>query len=402
MINTLIFNARIVRPGQPAAIGYLHVVDGRIASVAEGEAPVELGSERIDGEGNLLTPGLIDIHTHGVHTYCYDQGADALAEAARIHPRYGVTCVVPTIVPKVDESLFGFLEALTAAIDTVDTVAIPGIHIEGPFVAITGAACDTRSGDVELLDRILDACNGKAAVMSIAPEVPNIIPVIERLVERGVVPFISHTRASVEQCLAAIDAGARHATHFYDVFPVPEEQDPGVRPVGVVETILGDPRATCDFICDGVHVHPMAIRAAVAAKGSGGVSLITDASFGAGMPPGQYETPWGYPVRVAHGDAPRIADPAHPMAGALAGSALTMNQGISNLRQWLDLAEADIWAMGTLNPARVIGLSSKGALAPDMDADLVLWQEVDGIPQPLRTWVNGILVHESTVTNVAT
>ncbi len=374
---------------EPIIAGYIAVSDGRITTVGAGTPRPDLLGERINAQGQTLTPGLIDIHTHGIHTHCYDQGPEALAQATAILPQYGTTTVIPTVVPKIDAAIFDFLAGITSV--QTKGASIPGIHIEGPFVAITGAACDTRDGDIALLNDLLDACNDKAAVMSIAPEVNNIIPVIERLVERGVTPFITHTRASVEQTTAAIDAGARHATHFYDVFPIPEETDPGVRPVGVVETILADPRATCDFICDGVHVHPMAIHAAVAAKGWQGVILITDASFGAGMPPGRYETPWGYPVEVAPGNAPRIADPAHPMHGGLAGSALTMDQGIGNLMQWLDLPPQHVWAMGTANPARVIGAESKGALAPGNDADLVLW---DSQGQATRTWVGGNIVFD--------
>ena len=395
MAEWVVHNARLVRFDRPIAVGYVHLRDGRIADVGEGAPPSTLTGERIDGGGQLLTPGLIDMHTHGIQTHCYDGGPDALLQAASILPQYGTTAVVPTLVPKSDTDLLATLSAFAGAIDDATGADVLGIHIEGPFVAIAGAACDTREGDCGLLDDILDACDGKAAVMSIAPEVPNILPVIERLVERGVVPFITHTRASVAQTVAALDAGARHATHFYDVFPIPEERDPGVRPVGVVETILADPRATCDFICDGIHVDPMAVRAAVAAKGPRGVSLITDASFGAGMPPGRYETPWGYPVSVAAGDAPRIADPAHPMAGALAGSALTMNRGIANLRDWLELPDSDIWAMGSLNPARVLGLTTKGALDRGLDAVWVVWDWTSRVPERGRWWVKGTLLYDS-------
>src|SRR5262249_45336740 len=150
-----------------------------------------------------------------------------------------------------------------------------------------------------LLKDMLAACQDRVAIMSISPDQKNVLPVIVHLKERGIVPFITHTRASVEQTQAAIEAGARHATHFYDVFPVPEEKDPGVRPVGAVEAILADRRVSVDFISDGVHVHPTAIRAAVAAKGWAGVILITDSNIGAGLPSGQYDTPWGYPVHVS-------------------------------------------------------------------------------------------------------
>jgi N-acetylglucosamine-6-phosphate deacetylase len=384
----VIDNVRVVRPGVGIEPGSVHVRDGEIV-------PRGTGVGSIDGQGGLLSPGLIDVHTHGIHRFAYDQGVDDLHEAAQVLARYGTTTVVPTLVPMVTPEFMEGLSIFVSAIDEIKGVSIPGVHLEGPFVAITGAACETRDGDVTLLDELLDAAGGRVTVMSIAPDVPNILPVIERLVERGVTPFITHTKASVEQTLAAIDTGARHATHFYDVFPVPDETDPGVRPVGVVETILGDPRTTCDFIADGIHVHPMAIKAAVAALGWERVSLITDASFGAGLPPGDYDTPWGYPVRVEPGNAPRIADPDHPLVGGLAGSALTMNKGLMNLLTWIDRPPDQVWAMATRNPAQAIGLERKGHIEPGANADLVLWDDTDGQLTALCTWVGGEVVYRS-------
>lgn len=253
-------------------------------------------------------------------------------------------------------------------------------------MAIGGAACPTLPGDLDLLERIFAACDGRLAVMSLSPDAPNIVPVIRRLREKKILTFITHTRATVEQTEAALAAGASHATHFYDVFYSPAESDPGVRPVGVVEAMLADPRATVDFIADGVHVHPTAIRAAVAAKTFAGVVLITDSNIGAGLPPGVYDTPWGFPVRVAPETAAR-----HATKNTLAGSALTMDRGMANLLRWLPLPPEQIWAMGTLNPARILGLERKGRLEPGADADLVLWEHD---LRPARTWVAGKCTYE--------
>ena len=383
-----IVNARLTEPGEGITAGWLHVKEGVIQSRGTGPNPAGGLVTEIDAGGKRLTPGLIDVHTHGIHHFNYDRGVDDLRAAAAVLGRYGTTTVIPTVVPKMTDEMWKVLPELAAALPDVEEVSMPGLHLEGPFVAIAGAACATLDGDLGLLRELLDACAGRVTVMSVAPEMKNIIPVIEHLRAAGVVPFITHTRANVEQTQAAIDAGARHATHFYDVFPVPEETDPGVRPVGAVETLLAHPDATCDFICDGIHVHPMAVRAAIAAKGIGGVVLITDASFGAGLGPGVYETPWGYPVEAKPGNAPRIADPAHPFFGALAGSALTMNQGIANLLRWLDRPQEEVWMMGTSNPARVLGLTDRGGLQPGMRADLVLWEEDENLI-PGSVWVAG-------------
>ena len=202
---------------------------------------------------------------------------------------------------------------------------------------------------------------------------------------------MTHTCASVEQTQAAIDAGARHATHFYDVFPVPVETETGVRPVGAVETILADERCSVDFICDGVHVDPMAIKAALRAKGWERVVAISDSNIGAGLSGGVYETSWGYSVRVQPNDAARIATPDHPLFGKLAGSSLTMNAAMANVLRWLSLKPADAWALGTRNPASVIGLPSKGRIEVGADADLVQWDISAGNLRAVRTWVGGRL-----------
>jgi N-acetylglucosamine-6-phosphate deacetylase len=167
---------------------------------------------------------------------------------------------------------------------------------------------------------------------------------------------------------------------------VPEITEPGLRPCGAVEALLADPRCSVDFICDGVHVPPVAVRAALAAKGPAGIILITDSNIGAGLPDGIYPTTFGFPVKVSARNAARIHDPANKNHGALAGSALTMNLGIAHLHQWLKLPAEQIWAMGTANPARLLGLATKGVLAPGADADVVVW---NADFTPLHTWVGG-------------
>jgi N-acetylglucosamine-6-phosphate deacetylase len=386
-------NVRIVNPGREVATGDVLVRGGRIAAVGNIPAAALADARAttpelqvIDGGGRQLTPGLIDLHTHGVMHSLYESGPDGLRSAARELGRFGVTTVVPTIVPQMKpgwEELFG---AIADAISSVREVNIPGLHLEGPFMAVGGAACPTISGDLDLLERLLTACRDRVAIMSLSPDAPNIVPVIHRLREKNVPVFLTHTRATAEQTEAALAAGALHATHFYDVFYAPAETDPGVRPVGAVEAILANPRATVDFIADGVHVHPTAIRAAVAAKSFAGVVLITDSNIGAGLPPGIYDTPWGFPVRVRDGDGAR-----HATKNTLAGSALTMDRGMANLFRWLDLPPEQIWAMGTLNPARILGLTRKGRLETGADADLVLW---DDDLRPAQTWVGGICTYE--------
>jgi N-acetylglucosamine-6-phosphate deacetylase len=388
--DLLIKNVRVMHPGQGIVGDRLRISAGKISA---DDSPVE-HTETIDGGGRLLTPGLMDLHTHGIHTYLYEHSPEQLVCCTEVLPKYGTTAVLPTLYTVMNRKSLKHLEALAVALDSVEHVSVPGFHMEGPFLALAGAGAETVPGDVGLLKEVLAAARGRVSALSVSPDTPNILPVIEYLCGCGIVPFITHTAATAGQTLAAFEAGVRHATHFYDVFPAPPVTEPGVRPVGAVEAVLADPRCTADFICDGVHVDPLAIRSTVAAKGYRGVILITDSNIGAGLPAGRFDTPWGFPVRTP-GDGPaRIDDPGSPKHGLLAGSSLTMNQGISNLRRWLDLPDEQVWAMGTLNPARLLGLDTKGDLRTGADADLVLWDEQpDGSLEANRTWVGGNCVY---------
>jgi N-acetylglucosamine-6-phosphate deacetylase len=363
------------------------VAEAGIIRAAGPGAEIPAGAEVVAGAGRRLTPGLVDLHVHGVEHFLFEEGPEELLGAARCFARYGTTTVLPGLVPRSGPEMLNRIAAVAGALERAEGVNLPGLHLEGPFLALSGAGCDTVPGDVGLLEELLAAGAGRVRVMSISPDTPHILPVIERLMERGVVPFVTHTAASLEQARAALAAGARHATHFYDAFPLPPERDPGVRPPGVVELYLADPRATVDFIADGCHVDPLVIQLAVQAKGSEGVACITDGVIGAGLPPGEYPTPWGHRVRVAPGQGARIADPGHPQEGGLSGSALTMNVGIANLLQWLDLPAEQVWALGTANPARIAGLEGVGTLAVGARADLVLWNED---LTPAAVWVAGV------------
>jgi len=384
-MSLLIRSARIVEPGKRIFDGDVLVRDGRIDSTGTIAATVQ-GAQVVEANGRLLTPGLIDIHTHGIKHSLYEGGVAGVRTAAQSLGQFGVTTVLPTLIPKITDAWFQLVGEIVAALPSIKEVNIPGLHIEGPFMAVGGAACPTLPGDLALLEKILGATNGLLAAMSLSPDAPDVIPVIQRLREKNIPVFLTHTRANAEQTEAALAAGARHATHFYDVFHAPAETDPGVRPVGAVEAILADPRASVDFIADGVHVHPTAIRAALAAKGWAGILLITDSNIGAGLPAWTYDTPWGFPIKVPPETAAR-----HAVKNSLAGSALTMDRGMANLLKWLPLPAEQVWAMGTLNPARLLGLDRKGRLDAGADADLVLWN--DDLT-PANTWVNGNLVYE--------
>jgi N-acetylglucosamine-6-phosphate deacetylase len=383
-----IHNVRLVRPGDSISTGSALIRDGRIEAL---DGPAPDGAVLLDGEGRLLSPGLIDLHTHGVGQFLYERSPEDILSASEFLPQFGTTCAMPTLYRVFDRGSLGHLAKLAAALEGARGTRFPGFHLEGPFLALPGAGAQCIPGDLALLDDLLSACDGKALAMSVSPDTPEIIPVIERLVEKGVVPLITHTRATVEQTCLAIDAGAIHGTHFYDVFPLPKESDGGVRACGAVESLLADSRCSVDFIADGVHVHPMAIRCALAAKGFEKVLLISDSNIGAGLPEGIHDTPWGFTVHVQEGRGARVADVDNPKFGTLAGSALTMDAGIRNLHAWLDIPSEQVWSMGTLNVATLFGLKDLGRMSTGAAADLVLWDDDLTVR---KTWIRGELAFE--------
>lgn len=393
MPRTVIRNATVVQPDEILTQQTVIVAEGKIESIRPIDSFSPTTSDRVvDIGGKYLAPGLIDLHTHGLHEFDLDNGPHHLAAICELLPRYGVTGFLPTLTPRPKGEDARFVASLAEA--KPDGPQIFGFHLEGPFLSLTGALSPgvLGSADSERLQALINAAQPYPAIFSISPEFPQILELIRLMTATGAPVLITHTAADVEQTQAAIEAGARHATHFYDVFPVPEEEEPGVRPCGAVEAILADPRVSVDFILDGVHVHPVAARMALQCKGPDRVCLITDANVGAGLPPGRYK--FGEDeVEFAHKGGPaRLTEDSH-WPGALSGSGLTMDRAVRNAVAMLDIELPQAIRMASTNPAQVLGLEDqKGQIEAGFDADLVVLNQSLEVEQ---TWIAGCCVYES-------
>ena len=328
--------------------------------------------EIIDGCGYYLVPGFIDLHTHGVHEYLIDNGPEDLEQMCEVLPQYGVTGFLPTVCPRPKGEDSEFLATL-AGVQSQGTTML-GFHLEGPFLTITGALPAEALGtnDPERVNALIAAASPYPAVFSISPDFEGIGDLLPIMRGNDTPIFITHTKADVKQTQAAIEGGARHATHFYNVFYAPDETDGGVRPCGAVEAILADERVSVDFILDGEHVDPVAIKMALKTKGATSVSLITDSQVGAGLPPARYmfgqdEVEIKYP-----GGPARMTENSRFPCG-LAGSGLTIDRVVRNAVEMLGIKLPQAIRMVSANPARVLGLElRKGTIAEGYDADLVL------------------------------
>lgn len=369
-----IFAGRLLTPLDVVEQGVVLVDAGRIlAAGPAAQVPVPAGAEAIDAEGLTVAPGLIDLHTHGADgAQAIDGTRDSLFRMSAFYARHGVTGFLATIGGSnehLERGIDAVVEVLRAA-EPLPGAAILGIHLEGPFLnpARLGAFRPESilPPDPALLGRYLGRAGGHVRVITLAPEMDGALELIRLAAGRGVVCSAGHSQATWEQIMAAVEAGVRHATHTFNAMAPLHHRDPGL-----LGAALADDRLTAEVIADGIHVHPAMVRLLVRAKRVERAVLITDSIGAAGLPDGAYEFE-EQQIIVSNGSA-RLAD------GTLAGSVLTMEQGVANLVAFGAASLPEALAIGGLNPACAIGLQTrKGRLVPGMDADLI------GLDEDLR------------------
>lgn len=206
---------------------------------------------------------------------------------------------------------------------------------------------------------MLGAAAGCGKILTLAPELPGALDLVDAAHAEGLVVALGHTDATCNETHAAIQRGARHAVHVFNAM-----RPFSHRETGVLGAVLTSPDVTTELIADGIHVDPVAMRLLFAAKGTPRVILVSDATSAAGMPDGTY--PLGtFEVTVTGG----VCRNVH---GRLAGSTLTLDRALRNVVA-LGVPLADAVRMLTLNPATLLGLElTKGVLVPGAGADLVL------------------------------
>ncbi|WP_085535183.1 N-acetylglucosamine-6-phosphate deacetylase [Massilibacteroides vaginae] len=384
--DLIVFSGKIVS-GDYIIEGYLSIENGKVKAITTTK-PI---GDVIDLGEVYIVPGFIDLHIHGIHYSLVDNGVADLEKICKILPQYGVTGFLPTVAPRSKGEDVLFLSQLAKA--NIEGAKILGFHLEGPFLKITGSLTSDAisSAETARVENLMEAAKPYKAIFSISPDVEGIIKLIPLMAQNNTPVFITHTAANVEQTQKAINAGARHATHFYDVFPCPPVTEPGVRPCGAVEAILADERVSVDFILDGVHVDPVAVKMALKCKpeATGKVCLITDANVGAGLEPGRFVFGNSGEIEFAYKGAPARSVNGH----TLAGSGLTMDRALRNAIDWLGVDIVQASKLLSANPAKVIGLeNTKGVLKKEYDADFVILNREYEV---LQTWVNGQCYYKS-------
>lgn len=358
---------RIYTPTTCLRPGVILVKGRKIAAIGtEGALSVPGSAHWIEADHEIVAPGFIEVHIHGIAGAAAIDGSEAsLRTMALALARCGVSGFLAT--------LNGPPQRLTAAIkaavryahsDAADNGAVLlGLHLEGPFVNRAKAGAlhpkSIQPVSLEQMETYLELGEGLIRQVTIAPELDGALNLARRLRANGVVAALGHSQATYGQALAAIEAGFSHVTHTYNAIAGFNHREPGV-----LGAALTDSRLSAEVIADGVHVHPAAVRLLVKAKGAGRVVLITDLLGVAGLPDGVYPYE-GKEVVLKEGEA-RLQD------GTLAGSVMTMEKAVANMRRFRAAPLNQCLRMASQNPARLIGLAErKGRLASGWDADLV-------------------------------
>ena len=321
----------------------------------------EKAREGISGEGAILLPGLIDVHTHGACNGDFSDGkAEDLPKMTRYYASHGVTTVLGTTMTLPEEILCRAAAAMKSFAPQDNEAEIWGVHMEGPFLSYEkrGAQCAEYlcSPEEGFFDRVNYASGGKVKLIALAPELPGALPFIERVSKKCRVA-LGHTACNYGQAAAAFAAGATELTHLYNAMSPLHHRQPGPIAAG------SDSGAYAELIADGYHVHPAMIRAAFKLFPQR-VILISDSLRCAGMPKGDYEL-GGQKVTLATGVC-TLKD-----SSTIAGSVITVYDGLVNaVRFGIPLRDAALAA--TAHPAQALSMKDRGFLAPGMQSDLLL------------------------------
>ncbi len=359
----------IERVEQPLLI----MEEGKIVEVTSRvSCDVPGGARLVDFGDAVLAPAFIDMHIHGSAGYdVMDARAEVLPAVEELLARHGVASYCPTTVTAPVDVILAALERLASAIENAadngsanDLRAWPlGIHLEGPFISHARRGVHPPENllrpSVEVFQRFWQAARGHIKVITIAPELDGAAEVIAEAARLKVCVSLGHSDASLESTRAAVEAGARHATHTFNAMRPLGHRDPGI-----LAEVLTDSHLTADIIADGVHLDPSIVKLFLHAKGLNGSVLVTDATAATGMPNGKYRL-GSFEVEVKDGVC--LAD------GKLAGSVLTMDRAVQNVMKFAEWDLQRALRPATLNPARVLGISEqRGALVPGAHADIVV------------------------------
>ena len=361
--------------------GGIVIKNGTIEQVyTEGKRP-QTEDEVLDGKGMYAIPGLIDLHFHGCKgdDFC-DGSRDAIARIAEYEASVGVTAIAPATMTLPVEELEQILRVAAEykkGPHSKKEADFVGINMEGPFISpAKKGAQDERNiipCDVKVCERFMEVSEGLVKFMGIAPEKSeNAVSFIEAVKDKVNVS-LAHTNADYDTAMAAFNAGADHAVHLYNAMPAFTHRAPGV-----IGAVYDSKHVMAEIICDGVHIHPAAVRATFEMMGEDRMILISDSMRAAGMPDGSY-TLGGLDVNVVGNRATLASD------GAIAGSVTNLMDCMKTAVKTMNIPLETAVACATINPAKSLGIDAEyGSIRAGKKAHIVLMDQELNVQQVIK------------------
>lgn len=382
-----ILNGTIYTPTKVFRNCNLQIKSGKVAAVGSSKnlKLIKEGIE-IDAEGLYVLPGFIDSHLHGGGgSDTLDGTVQSIYDIAQAHAKHGVTSIVPAIPPAQDEVLRKSMKAVKdASLNTKGGARILGFHFESPFTSLKhSGAIDKRFLSAPSLERALQFwknSEGAVKIVTLAPELPGILPIIDFFVKHKISVSMGHSDASYQHAIEAISHGANRVTHIFNSMKGLHHRDPGIPGVA-----LASNKVFVELIADGYHVHPSVINLVLKAAGYQRTILMTDAISVVGTEKTSFTIPPGIKVQIRNG---RTWDPN----GNLVGSVLTLDRAIRNICNWFDVPLEQVVPLATKNVAQSLGITSKGMIEVGKDADIVILDDQMNVKM---TIVEGEIVYRN-------
>ena len=320
--------------------------------------------EAIDGHGLLAIPGLVDIHFHGAYGHDFMEGTpEALSTIARYEASCGVTAIHPATMTMAKEDIVKACANARNFVPQDDEASLLGIYMEGPFVSPHKVGAQNPhyvlAPSVDFFTKVQQAAGGLIKVLAIAPEEPGALDTIAALQDK-VRLSIAHTCADYDITAKAFAAGALQLTHLYNAMPPLVHRAPGPIAAGADSDIV-----SAEIICDGIHIHPAAVRVAFKLFGAARMILISDSMMAVGLPNGEYSL-GGQRVFVTDRKATLES-------GTIAGSATNLFTCMQIAHRQMGLPLETVIRAATYNPAAAVGaLARVGTIEKGKEASLLL------------------------------
>lgn len=357
--------------------GTITIEDDRIVSVSDAQKDVntyDMSKEDvIDGKGGYAIPGMIDLHFHGCKGYDLCDGTkEAIEEIAKYEASIGVTGIAPATMTLSVEDLEAVLKNAADFKKRQETEKIGadllGINMEGPFIShVKKGAQDERNilpCDLSVYRRFQKAAEGLVKFIGVAPEESENACEFITAIKDEVSVSLAHTNADYDSAIRAIDAGANHAVHLCNAMPAFTHREPGV-----IGAVADRKKVMAEIICDGIHIHPAAVRGLFQMMGADRMILISDSIRAAGMPDGTYLL-GGLDVIVKGKYATLASD------GALAGSVTPLPDCVRTIVKQMGMPLETAIACATENPAKSLGVyDTYGSISVGKKANIVLWNK---------------------------